>query len=115
MDICINFLAPHLTQTKILLIFIIINLCNVLIIIRRLFFHPLTAFPGPRLAAATTFYKIYFEVIKGGELLGRIHQLHVLYGGSFFSSVDTELTGLFNSLTGPVIRIGPNEVSIMSP
>lgn len=95
MDICINFLAPTPTQTtKLLLIFIIISLCNVLIIIRRLFFHPLSAFPGPRLAAATTFYKMYFEVIKGGELLGRIHQLHVLYGGSFFfSSIDVELTG----------------------
>ncbi|KIM46010.1 hypothetical protein M413DRAFT_300447 [Hebeloma cylindrosporum] len=89
MDIFINFLA-HPTQTTLLFIFIIINLCNVLIIIRRVFFHPLSAFPGPRLAAATTFYKIYFEVIKGGELLGRIHQLHILYG--------------------PVIRIGPNEL-----
>ena len=73
--------------------FITINLCNALVIIRRLFFHPLSAFPGPRLAAATTFYKMYFEVIKGGELLGRIHQLHVLYGGSFFFSIDVELTG----------------------
>lgn len=89
MDISINFLASHPT---LLLVFITINLCNVLIIIRRLFFHPLSAFPGPRLAAATTFYKMYFEVIKGGELLGRIHQLHVLYGGPFFST-DVELTG----------------------
>ena len=94
MDICVNLLAPHPTQTTLLLIFIIFNLCNILFIIQRLFFHPLSAFPGPRLAAATTFYKMYFEVIKGGELLGKIHQLHVLYGGSFFFfSIDVKLNG----------------------
>jgi len=86
-------LPPHPFQTTLLLIFIIVNLCNVLIIIRRLFFHPLSAFPGPRIAAATTFYKMYFEVIRGGELLGKIHQLHVLYGVPFFPFIDLELTG----------------------
>jgi len=92
MDICINFLPPHPFQVTLLLIFIV-NLCNMLIIIRRLFFHPLSAFPGPRLAAATTSYKMYFEVIRGGELLGKIHQLHVLYGLSFLPFIDVELTG----------------------
>ena len=86
MDILINFLAGYLTRTTSLLVFIIIGLYHVLVILRRLFFHPLSEFPGPRLAAATTFYKTYFEVIKGGELLGKVHQLHIFYGGFFFLS-----------------------------
>jgi hypothetical protein len=84
MDIFKIFLAGSLTQSALLSVFIVIGLCDVLVIIRRLFFHPLSKFPGPRLAAATTFYKTYFEVIRGGELLGRIHQLHVLYGRFLF-------------------------------
>ncbi|KAF8165173.1 cytochrome P450 [Crassisporium funariophilum] len=61
-----------------------------LIVIRRIFFHPLSGFPGPRLAALTSFYKTYYEVLKGGELLQKIHELHAAHG--------------------PIIRIAPNEL-----
>ncbi|KAH9482841.1 Cytochrome P450 monooxygenase [Psilocybe cubensis] len=58
--------------------------------VRRLYFHPLSSFPGPRLAAATSLYKTYYDIIKGGEMLTQIHRLHSIYGS--------------------VIRIGPNEL-----
>lgn len=48
--------------------------------VKRLFFHPLSKFPGPRLGALTTYYKTYFEVWKGGELLREISRLHVTHG-----------------------------------
>ena len=47
----------------------------------RLFFHPLSGFPGPWFAAITPMYKTYYEVFKGGELLQKIHKLHSVYGG----------------------------------
>ncbi len=46
----------------------------------RLFFHPLSGFPGPSFAAMTSMYKTYYEVFKGGELLQKIHRLHSVYG-----------------------------------
>lgn len=46
----------------------------------RLFLHPLRAFPGPRLAALTVWYKFYYDVIKQGSLLGHMAKLHEKYG-----------------------------------
>ncbi|KNZ73850.1 Trichodiene oxygenase [Termitomyces sp. J132] len=67
---------------------------GILTAIHRLFFHPLRRFPGPRLAAITPLYKIYYEVYRGGELLQCLIELHKIYGN--------------------VIRIAPNEVNLFS-
>jgi len=52
------------------------------LVIHRLYFHPLSCFPGPPLAAITTLYRTYYEVIKGGEFLHEIVKLHSQYGMS---------------------------------
>ncbi|PPQ77318.1 hypothetical protein CVT25_010900 [Psilocybe cyanescens] len=70
-----------------LLVFLVSGL---FLVVRRLYFHPLSSFPGPRLASVTSLYKTYYDVIKGGEMLAQIHRLH--------------------SIHGSVIRIGPNEL-----
>ncbi|KAF9077861.1 cytochrome P450 [Rhodocollybia butyracea] len=54
----------------------------------RLFFHPLSGYPGPTLAALTNWYEAYYNVVKGGGLIAKYEQLHKLHG--------------------PVIRVGPN-------
>ncbi|RYC58006.1 hypothetical protein CHU98_g8202 [Xylaria longipes] len=60
----------------------------------RVWFHPLAKFPGPRLAAATHLYEIYYELIhKGGaQFTPNVRKLHSIYG--------------------PIIRINPDEISI---
>jgi len=50
------------------------------LVIRRLFFHPLSKFPGPRLAAATRWYEFYDDVILGGVTSQRYPALHKRYG-----------------------------------
>ncbi|KAL4256656.1 cytochrome P450 family protein [Pleurotus pulmonarius] len=60
-------------------------------VFRRLYAHPLSAFKGPRLAAITRWYQGYYDIIKHGGLLRQVNYLHELYG--------------------PVVRIGPNELS----
>jgi hypothetical protein len=84
----------NMTETLFLLV------CTLLVyagikIIYRLFFSPLAGFPGPVLAAATSFYEIYFDVVKGGQLIWEIERLHSKYG--------------------PVVRINPSEVHIRDP
>ncbi|OQE22869.1 hypothetical protein PENFLA_c012G09220 [Penicillium flavigenum] len=60
--------------------------------IYRLYFHPLSKIPGPKLAAITSGYEFYFNVVKGGMFIWEMERLHEIYG--------------------PIIRITPLEVHI---
>jgi hypothetical protein len=61
------------------LLLLVVSL-SVTLAIRQIFYHPLSKFPGPRLAALTPLYKTYYEVFRGGELLRRIQELHNMHG-----------------------------------
>ena len=50
------------------------------LVIYRLFFHPLAAFPGPKLAAVTGYYEAYYDVIEGGQYTFKIADLHQKLG-----------------------------------
>ncbi|KAJ5663377.1 hypothetical protein N7507_004108 [Penicillium longicatenatum] len=60
--------------------------------IYRLYFHPLSKIPGPKLAAATSAYIFYFNVIKQGTFIWELERLHEVYG--------------------PIVRVSPREVHI---
>ncbi|KAL2424332.1 Cytochrome P450 monooxygenase [Exophiala dermatitidis] len=61
----------------------------------RLYFHPLSKVPGPKLAAVSRLYDFYYDCILGGKFAFKIQELHNIYG--------------------PIVRIGPNEVHIKDP
>ncbi|KAL4897326.1 cytochrome P450 [Aspergillus ambiguus] len=61
----------------------------------RLYFHPLSKFPGPKLAAITSGYEFYYNVIKRGMFIWEVEKLHQKYG--------------------PIIRINPREIHIKDP
>lgn len=46
----------------------------------RLYFSPVSKFPGPTLAALTLWYEFYYDVIKEGRYTWRIRELHDKYG-----------------------------------
>lgn len=50
----------------------------------RLYFSPLSKFPGPKLAALTLWYEFYYDVIKTGMYMDQIKQMHVKYGTMLF-------------------------------
>lgn len=82
-----------------------------LVIFYRLCLHPLRIFPGPRLASITACYRAYYDLIKGGEFLNHLKTLHVKFGQD---SYDTPFEQRFmSSCLGPVVRIGPNHVSLL--
>jgi len=51
-----------------------------LVVIRRIWFHPLSHVPGPKLAAATYLYHAYYQVWRGGEFYKHRPALHAKYG-----------------------------------
>ncbi|KAK5994291.1 Cytochrome P450 monooxygenase [Cladobotryum mycophilum] len=61
----------------------------------NVFYHPLAAFPGPRGAALTAWYKTYQEVWLGRSWIDVLGELHKKYGN--------------------VIRVGPNELHFSDP
>ena len=50
------------------------------LVIHRLFFSPIAGFPGPKLAAVTTWYELYYDVVKKGKYLFEIEKMHDKYG-----------------------------------
>ena len=46
----------------------------------RLVFSPIAKFPGPKLAALTTYYELYYDVVHKGKYLFEIEKMHDKYG-----------------------------------
>ena len=49
----------------------------------RLYLSPLAKFPGPKLAAATYLYELYYDIVKRGKYTFKIRDLHAEYGRSY--------------------------------
>lgn len=72
--------------------------------IRRVYFHPLSTYPGPTIAAATSLYKAYIECIAKISWVDTVEALHASYGKrSPHVLYDADHAG-------DVVRTGPNEV-----
>ncbi|KAK1254750.1 hypothetical protein MKX08_008745 [Trichoderma sp. CBMAI-0020] len=63
--------------------------------IYRLYFHPLSHIPGPKLAACSHLYEFYYNVLLSGKYLFEMDKMHQQYG--------------------PIIRINPREIHISDP
>ncbi|KAI4962195.1 hypothetical protein J4E86_001227 [Alternaria arbusti] len=83
--------------------------------IYRLYFHPLRSVPGPRLAALTQWVETYYECFKapGGQFMWEYQKWHEKYGMS--TRFRKRLLFAHHFVTGPIVRVSPNEVHIQDP
>jgi hypothetical protein len=69
---------------------IVFHACGLLLY--RLCFSPIAAFPGPLLARATFWYEFYHNFVKDGQYYRRIAEMHQKYGiFQFFLSINLPL------------------------
>ncbi|KAI0406739.1 benzoate 4-monooxygenase cytochrome P450 [Xylaria palmicola] len=97
MDLQAQGLSKHLTLASIALIAIPVYLAYGIILgIYRVYFHPLSKFPGPKLAAATFWYEFYYDLWPHKfQYMWKIEKLHEKYG--------------------PIVRINPYHIHIHDP
>jgi hypothetical protein len=86
--------------------------------------YPLAGFPGPTLAATTTLYEIYFELVKRpvGQFSKEIDHMHDQYGMLLSSDsspsyldvvlVSRGISFVSHNIPGPVVRINPDELHV---
>ena len=51
-------------------------------IIYRLYLSPLAQVPGPKLAALTQAYEMYYDMVEKARFPWKIEELHAKYGGA---------------------------------
>ncbi|CAG8210866.1 unnamed protein product [Penicillium nalgiovense] len=50
------------------------------LVLYRLYLHPLHRFPGPRLAAISNLYELYFDYAHDGQSIFKVERMHRKYG-----------------------------------
>jgi hypothetical protein len=63
---------------KLLILVLFISLSSR--VIYNVYFHPLVAIPGPKIAAATYLYQTYYSIVGGSRFYLQIGKLHEIYG-----------------------------------
>lgn len=95
------------THGQIVLALLVLFLASLIITTYNLFFHPLAKFPGPKVAAATGLYEFWYDVVRQGQYVYKIEQMHCDYG-----TLCTFAQGRRLIYLGPIVRINPDELSI---
>jgi hypothetical protein len=75
-------LLPNAEQYSTILIAIptIVCLYAGYLVVYRLWFSPIAHFPGPKIAAITTWYETYYDLWHKGKFVFQIEEMHKKYG-----------------------------------
>ena len=77
-----NIIKPQGVATVVSVLFATLAVYLLCRSVYRLYFSPLAKVhvPGPKLAAITSLYEIYYDIVLDGKYIFRIEELHKKYG-----------------------------------
>ncbi len=81
----------------------------------RLFFHPSSRFPVPKLAAISRWYEAYYDVVRNGQYAFKIKKYTDDMVHPNLHAILLDLhpgLGLYCMIPGPIVRISPHELHI---
>ncbi|KAF4448029.1 hypothetical protein F53441_8504 [Fusarium austroafricanum] len=76
-------------------------------------FHPLSRFPGPKVAAATYLYEAYYDWWRVGRYGHEIRRMHERYGKENMERLEASVSN--KNIEGPIVRINPDELHCSDP
>jgi hypothetical protein len=78
MNSVVNHMFTKIGSIQVVFAFLVLWLLG--LAVYRLYLSPIAKFPGPKLAALTSWYEFYFDVVKGGQFTFHLQELHKRYG-----------------------------------
>jgi cytochrome P450 len=81
-------------------------------VVYRIYFHPLSRFPGPKLARLSDLWTVYYS-IKGQSHL-KAFEAHQKHGTESLYSSERDFWSSNDQNIGSIVRFGPNKLSISS-
>lgn len=76
-----SYVAAHSSELALYAALLLVSY-KITVYVQRLYFHPLSAFPGPKICAASRIYEFYWDSVQKGRLWKRLPELHKQYGSS---------------------------------
>lgn len=89
----------------------IFGVYSFVLVVYRLYFHPLAGFPGPKLLAATTWYEAYVDLVHH-DFPERLAKIHKQYGKKTRIKSWASRSAVCNHCLGPIVRVAPHEIHI---
>ena len=81
-DVDLTAVSPWTLATALFTNLLLLFIALLFITVKRLYFHPLSKVPGPKIAAATGWYEFYYDCIVGGAYSRKLRGFHENYGKS---------------------------------
>jgi hypothetical protein len=78
MNSIVSYIFTKIGSIQVVSAFLVLWLLG--LAVYRLYLSPIAKFPGPKLAALTSWYEFYFDVVKGGQFTFHLQELHKRYG-----------------------------------